>query len=83
MRHLLTFFQGVTAGALIAWVAVAPLFWILRDGLGPDAVDSEGATALGKFLFGWGVPALVLAGFLVLSVVAERLTPRGDDRRGG
>jgi hypothetical protein len=42
---------------LIFWVLlVGPLCWILRDGLGPGAVDSHGVYAVLRFLFTfyWG-----------------------------
>jgi hypothetical protein len=65
----------ILTGALVAWAAAAPLVWILRDGLGPDAVDSDGVRAAFKLLVGWGVPALALAVPLaVLSVAEHRLT---------
>jgi hypothetical protein len=35
--------------ALGLWVVVCPLLWILRDGLGPDSVETTGWAAVGKF----------------------------------
>ena len=46
---------------LLVWVVTAPLIWILRDGLGPDMVESGWTPGTFKFLAGWGVPDLVLA----------------------
>lgn len=46
--------------AIVAWTAAAPLLWILRDGLGPDASDTGGLQAVGRFAVVWGLPALVL-----------------------
>lgn len=53
--------KAVLVGGLVCWVAAAPLVWILRDGLGPDMVESSGFRSAYKFLLGWGVPALALA----------------------
>jgi hypothetical protein len=64
---------------LIVWAAAAPLAWILRDGLGPDAVDSRGAQAAGKFLAGWGVPALVIALLVAGSWLTERRLGRAAE----
>jgi hypothetical protein len=43
---------GSTCGGLLAcWLTcVGPFAWLLRDGLGPRAVDSHGWAALGRFL---------------------------------
>ena len=40
-----------------------PICWILRDGLGPDAVDSHGWQAVARFLrtFYWGPITVLLA----------------------
>jgi hypothetical protein len=58
--------------ALIVWGAAAPLVWILRDGLGPDMVESGWARSVFKFLVGWGTPAIVLAAPLFALVRLER-----------
>jgi hypothetical protein len=40
IRSLLT---SLLAGVLLVWlILLGPICWILRDGLGPNAVDSEG-----------------------------------------
>jgi hypothetical protein len=63
--------------ALVAWAAAAPLIWILRDGLGPDAADTTGLRAVSKFAVAWGLPALVSAASVVgLSLIHRRF--RGD-----
>ena len=52
------------------WVlALGPFCWILRDGLGPNSVDSHGLYAIVRFLmtFYWG-PILVLLVVLRLIV---------------
>jgi hypothetical protein len=59
---------------LIFWaMAIGPLCWLLRDGLGPAAVDSRGADAVVRFLltFYWG-PALVVIAALRLLVRRRR-----------
>ena len=50
-------------------LAIGPLCWILRDGLGPNAVDSHGLYAIARFLmtFYWG-PVLLLLVVLRLVV---------------
>ncbi len=59
----------VAWGLLAFWlVGIGPLCWILRDGLGPNSVESSGWHALIRFnlTFFWGPVALLLAGFVVL-----------------
>jgi hypothetical protein len=58
---------------LVVWAASAPLVWVMRDGLGPNAVDSVGTQAAMKFAVGWGIAALALAMPLVGLVVFGRL----------
>lgn len=48
---------------ILLWVvAIGPFCWIMRDGLGPDSVESHGAHAVVRFLgtFYWGPVLLVL-----------------------
>ena len=70
----------VLIGALIAWASAAPLAWILRDGLGPDSVDTVGMAALAKFAAGWGTPALILALAILGLRLAERRLVGADPR---
>ena len=65
----------ILPGALVAWCAAAPLVWILRDGLGPEMVESSGAMSAYKFLVGWGVPAVVLTVPLLALWLVERRSP--------
>jgi hypothetical protein len=51
----------VLLACLVAWVAAAPLAWILRDGLKAGVVETTGLKAALKFLGLWGIPALALA----------------------
>jgi hypothetical protein len=60
VQILITALQAI----LWFWVACAPLVWILRDGLGPDMVESGWAWSIVKFLAQWGFPALVVAASL-------------------
>ena len=55
----------IDALLLIALVGLAPFAWILRDGLGPDAVASDGIKALvrASMAFYTG-PAILLLGGL-------------------
>jgi len=49
---------------ILVWVfAVGPMCWILRDGLGPDAVETTGWNAVERFFltFFWG-PVLICLG---------------------
>ncbi|WP_020475537.1 hypothetical protein [Zavarzinella formosa] len=66
--------------ALMAWAAAAPLVWIVRDGLGPDAVDSAGIQSVSKFAVMWGLPALTLAVAVAgLTLVQRRLGANAFD----
>ncbi|MBN9520253.1 hypothetical protein J0H58_17280 [bacterium] len=58
--------------ALLAWIAAAPVLWILRDGLGPDAVDTAGGRALGRFAVVWGLPALAFGVSVLGLTLAQR-----------
>jgi hypothetical protein len=69
-------------GGLAAWVLAAPLVWILRDGLGPKAVDSVGAQAVYRFAVGWGVPAFALAMPLAGLLIFEWLVTRREEPVG-
>jgi len=50
----------ILSGCLFFWLAAAPIVWTVRDGLGPDMVQTQGTAAATKFLITWGVPAIVL-----------------------
>jgi hypothetical protein len=58
--------------ALLVWlVGIAPFCWLLRDGLGPRAVQSSGWSAVVRFLltFYWGPIALALLWLAGVEVV--------------
>lgn len=50
--------------------------WILRDGLGPDSVDSHGWLALRRFIATAGWPLLVPMALLVSGTLLYRRTVR-------
>ena len=58
----------VDALLLLAVLCVAPLAWILRDGLGPESVQSTDFSAIGKafMTFYTGPTILLLAAFHLL-----------------
>lgn len=60
-RVLLNVLIVCLQGALITWVMAAPIIWIVRDGLGPDAHETSWGLAIVKFSVQWGLPALALA----------------------
>ena len=57
-RQILT---TIVLASLVTWAMCAPLVWTVRDGLGPDSVDTVGTHAVFKFLGMWGIPALARA----------------------
>jgi uncharacterized membrane protein len=64
---------------LVAWAALGLFAWILRDGLGPGAVDSSGFEAITRtfWTFWWG-PSGILLALLWLGVTRLRAQPRAD-----
>ena len=58
MNALLTLLRAV----LVFWILMAPFAWILKDGLGPDSVESHGWEALWRAFtcMGWGPVLLAL-----------------------
>ena len=60
------------SGTLLFFLVVflGPFAWLLRDGLGPDSVDSGGLTAVGRMFwcFYWGPATAVIALVFALSV---------------
>ncbi|QDU86858.1 hypothetical protein Pla175_02110 [Pirellulimonas nuda] len=64
--------SAILDGLTLFWVLlVGPFCWLLRDGLGPDAGESQGVGAVVRFLltFYWGPVAVAL--------LAARLVLRG------
>jgi hypothetical protein len=82
MRVCILGVRQILLGLLLAWTAAAPLVWIVRDGLGPDMVESGWTVGTLKFLTAWGLPALALAIPLFgLSLLDRRRA--GKARKGG
>ncbi len=65
--------KTLLGAALVLWLAMAPLVWILRDGLAVGMIETSGVQGALKFLVGWGVPTLILVALLVATVLFERL----------
>jgi hypothetical protein len=59
--------RSIVDGLLLVWVSLGPLCWILRDGLGPNSIETHGWRAVSGFLltFWWGpiCASLVLLSF--------------------
>src|SRR5260221_1365241 len=71
VRHFLT---ALGDAALVFWIlAAGPLCWILRDGLGPNSVESAGSDALVRFLMTfWWAPILAILAVFRLMVLRRR-----------
>jgi hypothetical protein len=56
MSLLVKFMRSVADALLILFILLSPFVWILRDGFGPDAMESNGILAFKRaFLtFYWG-----------------------------
>jgi hypothetical protein len=69
MRRITTLLIALLRAAGISWLTIAPLAWIMRDGMGPDSVTSEGLKAVQRafttFNYGPIAIALLLANLLV------------------
>jgi hypothetical protein len=65
---------GCVALAVGMAMVVMPFAWVLRDGLGPGMVISEGGSAIARFAFLYFI-ALIPVGALVLAAWALLRTP--------
>ena len=82
LRFICQLLMAILLGTLVAWASAAPIVWIVRDGLGPDGVDSGWAWSVVKFLVLWGVPALILAvPWFALSRLERRLARKVEMQR--
>ena len=78
--------MAILAGCFTVFLGlcVAPLAWILRDGLGPDSTESSGLAALGRMFwtFYWGpailVTSTVLGGSLLLRQRLSRTAQKAN-----
>ena len=75
---LILLLRARLAAALLTCMASAPFVWLLRDGLGPDMVESVVMQAIHKLVVAWGVPALALSGLMVGLTVADRQLARRE-----
>ena len=69
--------------AFICWIMLGPFAWILRDGLGPDSIESHGWDALWRalsFLY-WGPVFLALLGANWLCKTRAPLPEEGWQKR--
>ena len=58
----------VDAMLVFAVIALAPFAWLMRDGLGPDAVESSGTQALSRcFMTFYSGPILI--GLIALALL--------------
>ena len=67
----MTFVRATLWVLLAVWLTACPLLWVLRDGLGPDSVETSGFMAVRKFAPMMAVGAvlgLVLAGTYLVPV---------------
>ena len=72
----------VEALLLLAVLCVAPFAWILRDGLGPESVQSTGSAALGKaFMTFYAGPGILLLAAVRLLLGASIRTKQPDKRK--
>ena len=69
--------QALLTTGLMIWALLGVFAWILRDGLGPEAVESEGWAALARcfWTFYWGPVFLVL---VLAQVLWSRCADRSD-----
>ena len=71
---------GVAAVSLLLLLTLGAWTWLLRDGLGPDSIESSGIEALRRFSSDfWPVAAFCFFLFGVAFLIAGRQTsPRND-----
>lgn len=69
--------------ALLCWIFLAPFAWILRDGMGPDSVESHGLEAVVRALtnFYWGPIFLALGTACRLCKTRAPLPEEGWQKR--
>lgn len=69
--------------AFICWIMLGPFAWILRDGLGPDSVETHGLEAVVRALttFHWGPILLALAAASWICKTRAPLPDPGWERR--
>ena len=73
MKTVITLLISLMRAASISWLCFGPIAWIMRDGMGPDSVTSEGLDAVQRafFAFHYGPIALAL---LSANLLVQRRT---------
>jgi hypothetical protein len=75
---------AIAYAALLFWAMMAPLLWIVRDGLGPDAPETNGWDAIWKFmpvaLTGPGIVIFIALTHLVEFWLRRRIADRALQR---
>ena len=66
--------QWLVAGVTLVWYA--GWCWLLRDGMGPDAVESHGRQAFTRFMGDFSFATLVVAFEVTVGLVCYRLRRR-------
>lgn len=71
---------SVCVGLLVVVLMLTPLAWILRDGLGPSAVDSTGLNAAQRMFwcFYWGPVTLIITFAVGLLAIVSRSLHRTE-----
>lgn len=68
---------GISVFSLGTLLVLSPLFWLVRDGLGPGAVASSGVEALRRFMTDfWPVAVLCFVCFVIAFFIAPRRNTR-------
>lgn len=78
MRHLTTLLIALLRAAFISWLTISPLVWIMRDGMGPDSVTSEGLEAVQRAFTAFNYGPIAIALLLANLLVQRRI--RGTDK---
>lgn len=81
MNYIIKCVRVLCLIALIVAIFMLPFAWVLRDGLGPNAIDSKGFAAVIKTLtFPWfTVPSLLFLVLRVLIIAYKRCQHRTEE----
>jgi hypothetical protein len=72
---------GIASFSLLILIASGAWDWALRDGLGPDSIESSGIEAWQRFISAtWPTAVLCFALFGVAFIVAPRQSLRRDKK---
>lgn len=70
---------GITVFSLGTLLVLGPLFWLVRDGLGPGAIESSGVEALRRFMADfWPIAVLCFFCFVIAFFIAPRRSTRKE-----